>query len=186
MRLALAAVVLAALVRPAAAEPLPPGSLGLVFGAMSGTSADASRIGFGYYAPLYPPSFMAAWQPMTTEQRVGWAVRWSTLFGTHYNADAARITEPLLTLQMDLTLGVRVRPGVDPSRYVTLRAGGELFRANQQIPPKNERAFFGPIASIGLEQYAFGILFDVDVQYGMIVNGPTEIALLVGASITGP
>src|SRR4051794_37624033 len=168
------------------ADPLPPGSLGLVFGAVGGTQADASRIGFGYYAPLYPPSFSAAWQPMTTEQRLGWAIRWTTLFGTHYNSDAARITEQLLTLQMDLTLGIRIRPGVDPARYVTLRAGAELLRANQQIPPENQRAFFGPIASIGLEQYAFGFLFDVDVQYGMIVNGPTEIALIFGASLTGP
>jgi len=170
----------------ARAEPLPPGSLGLVFGAMSGTGADASRLGFGYYAPLYPPSFMAAWQPMTTEQRLGYAIRWTTLFGTLYNSDAARITPQLLTLQMDLTLGVRVRPWTDPSRYLTFRAGAELLRANQQIPPKNERAFIGPIASLGIEQYAFGFLFDVDVQYGMIANGPTQIALLFGASITGP
>lgn len=184
---ALVGVTLAcALARSASADPLPPGSLGLVFGVVSGTSADASRIGFGYYAPLYPPSFSAAWQPMSTEQRVGWAIRWSTLFATHYNSDAARITAQLLTLQMDLTLGIRVRPGVDPSRYVTLRGGLELLRANQQIPPKNERSFFGPIASIGIEQYAFGFLFDVDVQYGMIVNGPTEIALVFGASLTGP
>jgi hypothetical protein len=187
MRLAVvAALSLSALAKVAHAEPLPPGSLGLVFGGMSGTGADASRIGFGYYAPLYPPSFSAAWQPMSTEQRIGWAVRWTTLFGDHYEASAARITEDLLTLQMDLTIGVRIRPGIDPSRYITLRGGAELFRANQQIPPKNERAFFGPVASIGLEQYAWGILFDADVQYGMITNGPSEIALIFGVSITGP
>ena len=70
-----------AFANPAAAEPLPPGSLGLVFGVVGGTQADAARIGFGYFAPLYPPSFSAAWQPMTTEQRVGWAAEASFLQG---------------------------------------------------------------------------------------------------------
>lgn len=168
------------------ADALPPGSIGVVAGAVSGTGADGKRIGYGYYAPLYPPSFMAAWQPMTSDQRVGWAVRWTTLFGTLYASDAARITENLLTIQMDLTLGIRIRPGVDPSRYIALRAGAELLRANQEIPPVNERAFAGPIASIGLEQYKWGFLFDFDVQYGLIVGGPHQIAFVVGASLTGP
>ncbi|MCX5743901.1 MAG: hypothetical protein NT062_15535 [Proteobacteria bacterium] len=168
------------------ADQLPPGSLGLVMGGVSGTNADSKRIGFGYYAPLYPPSFIAAWQPMSSEQRVGWAVRWSTLFGTLYTGNTARITTNLLTIQMDLTLGIRVRPGVDPSRYVTLRAGAELFRTNQEIPPINERAFFGPIASVGFEQYKWGFLFDFDLQYGLIAGGPQMLAFMVGASITGP
>ena len=181
-------VIVASLVAPSAAraDALPPGSIGILMGGVAGTGADSKRMGYGYYAPLYPPSFLAQWQPMTSEQRAGWAIRWATLFGTMYGSDSARITTNLLTIQMDLSLGVRIRPGVDPSRYVTLRGGIELLRANQQIAPENERAFFGPIASIGFEQYKWGFLFDFDVQYGLIFNGPTQISFTIGASITEP
>ncbi len=180
----IAAIVGSALVAgspPAVADSLPPGSLGLVLGAISGTGKDASRLGYGYQF-----GGQAAWQPMTTEQRIGWSIKGSTLFGTHLSSDAARITGELLTLQMSLMLGIRVRPGVDPSRYLTLRVGAELLRANQEIPPDNERAFFGPVASIGLDQYAWGVLFNVDVRYGLIGDAPHEIALTVGVSLTGP
>jgi hypothetical protein len=50
---------------------------------------------------------------------------------------------------------------------------------------ERQRAFVGPVAAIALEQYAFGaFLFNVDVRYGLIGSGPSEIALLVGASIS--
>ena len=89
---------------------------------------------------------------------------------------------------MDLTLGVRVRPGDSPRRYLTLRGGGALFRANQAIPPKMQRAFAGPTASVGVQQYFLGtrLLIDVDIRYGLISVGPTGIAMTIGLSIAGP
>ena len=87
---------------------------------------------------------------------------------------------------MDVLLGVRLRPGVSPRRYLTLRGGAALFRVNQAIGPKMQRAFAGAVASIGVEQYAFGALFNLDVRYSLIGSGPTEIAMLFGASFTGP
>lgn len=172
-------------VMPAHAEPLPSGSMGLVFGAAAGTGADANRLGVGYIA--YPLSFQAAWQPMTTERRVGWTARWTTIFTSSYAADAAQVAD-LETMQMDLTLGVRVRPGANLRRYLTLRGGGGLFRANQRIPPEMQRAFLGGVVSAGVQQYFIGTRFmiDLDVRYGLIGNGPSAIAVTAGISIAGP
>ena len=64
-------------VRPAMAEKLPSGAMGLIVGAVAGTGPDANRLGVGYIDVL---SFQAAWQPMDSEQRIGWTMRWSTIF----------------------------------------------------------------------------------------------------------
>lgn len=166
-------------------EALPSGAIGLVVGAASGTGADASRLGYGYIA--YPLSFHAAWQPMNTERRIGWTARWSTIFTSSYSASAAQVTD-LESMAMDITLGLRVRPGANPRRYVTVRGGGGIFRSNQQLPPKMARAFAGGVASVGVQQYLLGtrLLIDVDVRYGLIGDGPTAIALTAGLSIAGP
>lgn len=170
---------------PATAEPLPSGSMGVVvLGGVAGTGADNNRLGYGYVFPFL--SFQAAWQPMSTDRRIGYSIRWTTIFTDTYEASAAQVTD-LETMQMDLTAGLRVRPGNNPRRYVTLRGGPGLLRANQTIPPKNERAFIGGAASVGVQQYFIGtlLLLDIDVRYGLI-GGPSEIALTAGISINGP
>lgn len=182
MRAALVAVLLL-LPTLAAAEPLPSGSLGVMFGGVSGTGADTKHVGYGYYQF----GAMAQWQPMSTDRRIGWALRWSFVFGTLYNGDAAKIDDRLRTLQMDATVGLRLRPGSDVSRYLTVRVGPELFRANEQIPPFGQRAFIGGVATFGIEQYIKGtILLDIDVHYGLIGSGPSELGVLFGAAIIGP
>jgi hypothetical protein len=179
----LAVVCALGLAGAARAETLPAGSMGVLFGAGGGTGAYARPLGLGYHQF----GGQAAWQPMTTERRIGWSLKWDFVFGTMYGADATRIDTRLRTLQMDFLVGVRVRPGASPGRYLVLRGGLELFRSNEVIPPTNPRAFVGPVADLGLEQYAFGIaLLNVDVRYGLIGSGPAEIALLVGASFSVP
>lgn len=175
----IAATVAAAV--PAHADPLPPGSLGVLIGGAGGAGADARSLGVGYLI-----GGQAAWQPMTTEQRLGYSVKWSAVFGTMFSADAARISDELLTLSMDVMVGIRVRPGASPTRYLTLRAGGGLFRANQVIPPAMQRAFAGGVASVGLDQYISGWLFNIDVRYGLIGPGPTSLGLVIGVSKIGP
>jgi hypothetical protein len=171
-------VIAALAAAPVHAEPLPSGSLGVMFGAGGGTGAYAKKLGIGYYQF----GGQAAWQPMTTERRIGWSLKWSFAFGTMYDADAARIDIYLRTLQMDFMAGLRVRPGASPFRYLALRGGVELFRSNELID--GQRAFVGPVAAASVEQYAFGaFLFNVDVRYGLIGSGPAEIALFAGASI---
>jgi len=174
---------LAAAAGPARAEPLPSGSLGIMFGAGGGTGKYARSLGIGYYQF----GAQAAWQPMTTERRIGYSLKWSFVFGTMYDAESARVDLYLRTLQMDFLAGLRIRPGDSRTRYLALRGGVELFRANQPILSDGSRAFVGPVADAAIEQYAFGaVLFNVDVRYGLIGSGPTAIALFAGASISVP
>ena len=166
---------------PAQAEPLPSGSIGLMFGVAAGTGAYRDRLGLGYHQF----ASQAAWQPMTTERRVGWSLKWSFVFGTMRYSESARIDLYLRTLQVDFMAGVRVRPWTSPRRYLALRGGVELFRSNELIAPSNQRAFVGPVAAAAFEQYAFGaFMFNVDVRYGLIGTGPSEISVLAGASIS--
>jgi len=166
----------------AAAEPLPSGALGLVSGAVAGTGSDAKRIGAGYYQF----GMQASWQPTTSERRLGWTLRWGTMFGTLYGGDAAMIDPSLKTVQMDLTLGARIRPWAASSRFLTARGGGELLRMNEPVPPSNHRAFVGGIASVGFDQYLSAFLLSIDVRYGLIGSHPSELALLVGIAVAGP
>ena len=137
------AVGIAGRAAPAAADELPAGSMGVVFGLGGGTGAYARPLGLGYHQF----GGQAAWQPMSTDRRFGWSLKWSFLFGTMYGAEAARIDSVLRIFQMDLLAGLRLRPGTNPGRYVTLRGGVELFRSNQVIQPGNQRAFAGPAAA---------------------------------------
>ena len=168
---------------PARAEPLPSGSLGVLFGGGAGTGRYARSLGIGYYQF----GAQATWQPMRTERRIAWSLKWQFVFGRMLEAESARIDDVLRTLQMDFMAGLRIRPGTNKRRYLALRGGVELFRANEVIEPGNSRAFVGPVAAAAFEQYAFGaFLFNVDVRYGLIGTGPAEIALLAGVSISVP
>lgn len=172
---------IAAFAAPLHAEPLPPGSIGVSAGGIAGTGPDAKALGVGYLLGAH-----AAWQPSSTEKRLGYSFKLAALFGSMYTGEAARIHDPLRTLQLDAMIGVRIRPGDSPSRYLTLRAGGALLRVDQQLPPDMNRAFAGAIASIGLDQHAFGFLFNIDLRYSMIGTRPGMIGLVFGAAKTGP
>lgn len=182
-----ALLVVLLLATRASAEPLPSGTIGPVFGITSGTGADAQRLGYG----IYPFGLQASWQPMSTEQRRGWSLRWATMFGWLYDGSATQIGDQLRTVQMDLTVGIRYRPWATPRRYLTLRAGGEILRVDQPIARKagdmdTQRGFVGGIASVGLDQYVGAFMFNIDVRYGMIATGPAQIAVMVGIGFTGP
>jgi hypothetical protein len=190
MRALVALVLFVAAASPARAEKLPPGSIGLVGALASGTFADASRVGYGYQLGA-----QAAWQPMRTENRLGFSLKWSFVFGTMYNANAARVGDELLTFQMDLMVGLRIRPGTNATRYLTLRAGPQMMRTNQVIPSMDsdtKRAFVGAVASIGIDQYA-GIpwlggrfLYSLEAHLSQIGTGPTTLAIMFGLGKTGP
>jgi hypothetical protein len=177
------------------AEPLPPGSIGLVGALASGTFADASRLGYGYQIGA-----QAAWQPMNTESWWGPSVKWSFVFGTMYDAGAARVGDELLTYHMDVMGGLRIRPGTSAARYITLRVGPQMLRTNQVIPSMEDttqRAFFGAAASIGIDQYA-GLPFlggrflwsleaklsQIDIPY--VRSSPTTLSIMLGLGKPGP
>jgi hypothetical protein len=187
---ALVAAAAVALACPAlaAAENLPSGSLGGVTGVPAGTGADAKLMGVGF---LY--GLQAAWQPMSTDRAYGYTLRWATMISTLYNASSAQVENTLSTVTMDLTLGMRFRPWATPRRYLTARVGASLLRANEPIPDSSDpaaemrRSFVGGIASVGFDQYVYSFgLLSVDVRYGLIGDGPSQVTLLVGFGLVGP
>jgi hypothetical protein len=177
------AIALVASISGAAADPLPPGSLGMFIGPTSGTGADAKVIGGGLTFGA-----QAAWQPMNTDRHFGWAVRWATMFGLLYSGSAAQIEPTLRTVQIDFTAGIRYRPWASPSSYFTLRPGVELLRLNEPLPPAMHRSFVGGIVEVGFERYVFAhsFLVDVDLRYGLLGSEPANVALLFGFAVTGP
>jgi hypothetical protein len=177
------ALLMIAVAVPAAAEPLPPGALEAFVGPTSGVGIDAKRIGYGYTPGVFGAA--AAWQPMSTERRLGFTLRWSVGFGHLVNGRVAVIDDVLRTVQMDVTAGVRFRPWATPSRYLTLRGGIGLLRANEPII-EMQRDFVGAVGGVGLDQYFGAILTGVDVRYGLIANGPAQISLVLRFGIAGP
>jgi hypothetical protein len=167
------------------AEPLPPGSLEAIGGAVSGTGADAKRLGFGYQIGA-----SAAWQPIDTVRRWGATVRWSVLFAGLYDGTAEQVNPPLRTVSMDLTAGLRFRPWASPSRYLTARVGGGLFRSNDPIEG-GARAYVGPVVAVGIDQYLGNLIVGLDVRYGMLpapllTAGPSQVALVLRFGVAGP
>ena len=164
----------------ARAEPLPPGSLEGLFGGTSGAGADAKRLGYGYVVGVE-----ASYQPISTEQRIGFAVRWSTLFGGMYNGNAEKVNPPLRTVQMDLTAGIRFRPWATRRRYFTVRGGVGLLRTNDPVIG-TDREFVGPVAAVGVDQYFGTIVMGLDLRYGLISTGPEQLALVLRFGVAGP
>lgn len=182
-----ALVIAALLASTASAEPLPSGSIGVTSGVVAGTGADNKRVGVGFYEL----GAQASWQPTTTERRWGWTVRWAALFGLMYGGSASHIDTTLRTVAMDLTVGIRVRPWVSPTRYLTFRAGGSLLRSNEPIPSDNSmtgsRSYVGGVAEIGIDQYVSIFMLNVDVRYAMIGgDGPAVLSLMFGGAFAGP
>jgi hypothetical protein len=170
------ALLLASVAR---AEPLPSAALELFTGGTSGAGADAKRLGFGV---VYGAE--ASYQPMKTERWWGPTVRWSTLFGRLYEGNAAQVNPPLLTVQMDLAAGVRFRPWASRRRYFTARGGVGLLRTND--PVGGTREFVGPVAAFGVDQYFGTIVTGLDLRYGLIANGPEQLALVLRFGVAGP
>jgi hypothetical protein len=100
------------------ADEIPAGTLGAVLGTQAGTAGAYQRVGIGVVYGL-----TGAWQPMREGQRIGWGVRWTTLFGYFPTADSAPVKGVLRLVEMDLVARLRVAPTLKPGRYLTLGAG---------------------------------------------------------------
>jgi hypothetical protein len=163
----------------ASADGLPSGSVGAVVGAQSGTAGSYKPLGIGVAYGL-----TAAWQPMAEEQRLGWGLRWSAMFGYFPTGTSARVSGVLRLVELDLVARLRIAPTLKPGRYLTAGVGASLVRSNEPICRTGEvcktRAFAGPIATLGYEHNAWGaVLFGVDLRYGPIETVSSSIGLLV-------
>lgn len=162
-------------VSSARAEDLPAGSIGAVLGVQAGASGSADALGVGVVYGL-----TAAWQPMTDEQRVGWGVRWSVRFGYFPDSSSAAVSDVLRLVELDAVARLRVALTARAGRTLTAGAGVSLLRTNEPVLPDLQRAYAGPIATIGYEHLAWGAaLLAIDVRYGIIETGPSSIGLLV-------
>jgi hypothetical protein len=176
------AAALAASAGPARADDLPSGMFGAVFGVRQGTGPVTRQFGFGALWGME-----AGWQPMTTQQRIGWSIKWRTLFSGFWSNEPANLTNELRVLEMDAGVGIRITPKPGSLRYLDLGGGAALMRSNVPLlpdscnPPIGCRAFYGPYASAGLEQFVSGnVMLTFEIRVGLIGTGPATLSAITG------
>jgi hypothetical protein len=180
--LALVIAIAALAPRDAAAEDLPPGRLGIVAGVRSGTGELADAFGLGAVF-----GFEAGWQPMSTEDRVGFAARWSVLWSSFdvfgYGADPESLTGSLRVLQLDAGARIRVAPRPGTGGILSAGFGVTALRSNVPLPPDQEREYVGGYGAGGIEYLLTRrILLSVEVRYGLIFAGPGAVDVLIGVA----
>src|SRR6516165_67683 len=134
MRALVLAMVLALAAR-VAADPLPSGMIGPVLGGRQGVGPVEPQFGLGAVLGVE-----AGWQPMRQQQRVGYALRWRTLFSGYWSADATNVAGDLRVIEMDFGAYARFALG-GQARYVDLGGGWSVLRANVPLPPDDHRVY---------------------------------------------
>jgi hypothetical protein len=162
----------------AESDRLPSTSLGAITGVVAGAGPSAKPLGVGFAL-----GFSAAVQPMRSDQRLGWSLRWSSLFQYQNilsNATAARISGDVRLYQADVVFRGRFAPTDRSGTYLTGGVGLSLLRSNQPVPPDSQRVWAGGIVTLGVDKYVWsGFLLSLDARFGLIGNGPTTIATLL-------
>jgi len=162
----------------AESDRLPSTSLGVTTGVVAGAGPSAKPLGVGFAL-----GFAAALQPMRSDQRLGWSLRWSSLFQYQNilsNATAARISGDVRLYQADVVFRGRFAPTDRSGTYLTAGVGLSLLRSNQPVPPDSQRVWAGAIVTLGVDRYVWsGVLLSLDTRFGLIGNGPTTIATLL-------
>jgi hypothetical protein len=173
-----AAAVAAA--RPAAADTLPNGMIGLVGGARSGVAAVGPQFRVGAVWGIE-----AGWQPSSLN-RLGYAVRWRTLFSGYWSDAPDNPATNLRVVEMDLAPYLRFEVRGQESRgnaphFVNVGFGVSLLRSNVPLAPDDRRSYWGPYAAFGLEQFvgtSMSVTFEARV--GELFTGPTTASALFG------
>ena len=181
LRLAAFAALVAAplLLEPApASAETPRGNLGLVVGGRQniGSLADDYRLGvsWGVRAGYHLMSEARPWS-------VGgdWSVVWSRFGAT---SDTV-VASPLSVLEMNFGLGARFLLSETAAHFATVTVGGTLYRANNPLPPDDERTHAGPYAGVGTDVFLTDEhLLSVEARYGLLSGGPRSLLLLAGIS----
>ncbi len=169
-------ILILALAAPAAAaDTLPSGMIGPIFGGRQGTGAVEPQFGLGALWGIE-----AGWQPMRQAQRVGLAVRWRTLFSGYWSNDASNVAAQLRVIEMDLGAYGRIALGQQP-RYFDLGAGWSVMRSNIPLNPDGKRSYTGPWVGVGLEQFigsSTSVTFEI--RAGEVALGPTTLSAIFG------
>jgi hypothetical protein len=177
--LALAAALVAAPARLAAADGLPPGMIGVVGGIRSGTNAVQSQFRIGALWGIE-----AGWQPMSPTSRFGYAVRWRALFSGFWSAAPSNPASTLRVVEMDVAPSLRIAPRPGQPRFLDVGGGLSLLRSNVPLAPDMKRAYWGPFVSVGLEQFigsTMSVTFEIRV--GELFIGPTTASAIVGFKV---
>ena len=163
------------------ADPLPPAHAGLAMLISHGGGTSANDLGTGVGAAI-----QAGWQPMTTEQRLGWVVRWGWSRNLYGDAPAAPVTRDLELTELEMTVGARLAPTAAAGRYLTARVGAALLRSNESIPPDDTRSYVGPLGYVGYEQAFVGpIDVSIELRYSLITAGPSQVSACIGLGWSG-
>jgi hypothetical protein len=173
------AIGLCAAPRAAAAEELPSSALTVLGGVRKGASEVSDDIGYGWSIGL-----AATWQPMTVGQRLGWGIGWSLMWSWFGHEPASRITGTLDLIELDLVLRARFAPTPSPGRILTVGAGAMLLRANERLPPDDDRSYIGPFVEVGYEHLVYGALTGtLHLRLGPLGNGPSIASAILGIGV---
>jgi len=193
LRAAAAAAALAgALVAPAVAraqiasagddqatpDALPPAKLTALIAVVHGTGSVADDLGFGWAW-----GFEAAWQPARVDRAVAWALAADLMFLSFGDEPANLLAGSVDAVELALIARVRWAPTPVPGRFLTLGAGGSLWRASSPVPPDGRGDYNGPLAELGLEQLFGKLAIELHARLGPIATGPTVITGSLGVGM---
>src|SRR5262245_51595074 len=176
-RAALVAILgsVAAHAAPAAADAPPSGMIGPVVGVRSGIGAVGPEFNVGGLWGIE-----AGWQPIAATRRIGYAIRWRTLFSGYWSGDNSNIADELRVVEMDLGFYGRFAPAAGKPRYIDLGAGWSLLRSNVPLAPDARRSYQGPYIGFGLEQLvSASASVSIELRVGEL-TGPDTVSALLG------
>jgi hypothetical protein len=159
-------------------DALPPAKLTALIAVVHGTGSVADDLGFGWAW-----GFEAAWQPARVDRAVAWAVAADLMFLSFGDEPANLLAGSIDAVELALIGRVRWAPTPVPGRFLTLGAGGTVWRASSPVPPDGRGDYNGPLAELGLEQLFGKLAIELHARLGPIATGPTVITGSLGVGM---
>jgi hypothetical protein len=106
-------------------------------------------------------------------------IAWALLYG-YFPASGDREVDPYIeVIQLEGIVRGRVRlPGPMPL-FVLAEGGASMYRASLPVPPDNEQIYVGATAGGGLEIDIGSFVIALGVRYGLFLDGPMGMRVMV-------
>lgn len=170
---AMACFALAAFTAGAARAAPPEGRIAIVSGGQGNVGRIADQYFLGWVFGIE-----AGYQPRALG--LSWSLRW-TRFSS---ASDENVNDTLLMTDMGFALRLRQPLGPDERAPALIATTGmDILRTSIAVPPDDSRLYYGPAASIGLERTFDEFMISMSMSYGLFVNGPSAVTLLLSLGV---